>query len=70
MQGPPLGGSPVDCGAMVMPGAAAAVQSLVTDAVSRGAKVTLKQDLDIILNCRILINIKDLCVQNPVGKLM
>ena len=40
-QGPPLGAEVVDCGAMVMPGAAAAVQALVDDAVRRGAKVRL-----------------------------
>lgn len=38
-QGPPLGASPVDCGAMVMPGAAAAVHELVVDAVEKGAQV-------------------------------
>ena len=39
VQGPPLGGATVDCGAMCMPGAAQAVQSLVDDAVAKGAQV-------------------------------
>ncbi|KAK9808600.1 hypothetical protein WJX72_000341 [[Myrmecia] bisecta] len=38
-QGHALGGSIVDCGAMCMPGAAEQVHALVTDAVSKGAKV-------------------------------
>ncbi len=39
MQGPPLGELTVDCGAMCMPGAAEGIQSLVDDAVAKGAKV-------------------------------
>jgi acyl-CoA reductase-like NAD-dependent aldehyde dehydrogenase len=38
-QGPASGPTPVDCGAMCMPGAAEAVQQLVDDAVRKGAKV-------------------------------
>ncbi len=39
LQGPPLGGEPVDCGAMCMPGAAKGIQALVDDAASKGAQV-------------------------------
>ena len=38
-QGHALGASPVDCGAMCMPGLAEKVAELVDDAVQRGAKV-------------------------------
>ena len=40
-QGHALGGRPVDCGAMCMPGLAEKVGQLVEDAVHGGAKVTL-----------------------------
>ncbi|DBB05797.1 TPA: hypothetical protein ACH3X3_009810 [Trebouxia sp. C0006] len=38
-QGPALGGGPIDCGAMCMPGLAEKVADLVDDAVQHGAKV-------------------------------
>ena len=38
-QGPAVGGAPVDCGAMCMPGLAEKVQELVDDAVKKGAQV-------------------------------
>ncbi|PNW88530.1 hypothetical protein CHLRE_01g033350v5 [Chlamydomonas reinhardtii] len=38
-QGNPLGDAPVDCGAMCMPGLAEKVHGLVTEAVSRGARL-------------------------------
>ena len=38
-QGPALGNSPVDCGAMCMPGLAEKVAQLVEEAVADGAKV-------------------------------
>lgn len=38
-QGNPLGDSPVDCGAMCMPGLAEKVDALVKDAVARGARL-------------------------------
>jgi len=37
-QGPALGGAPVDCGAMCLPGLAERVAELVDEAVSRGAQ--------------------------------
>jgi len=37
-QGPPLGGDPVDCGAMVMPAQLDIVQRLVDDAIAKGAR--------------------------------
>ena len=40
-QGPALGGGPIDCGAMCMPGLAEKVADLVDDAVQHGAKVHL-----------------------------
>jgi len=40
-QGPALGGGPIDCGAMCMPGLAEKVADLVGDAVKHGAKVHL-----------------------------
>lgn len=53
-QGHALGGTPVDCGAMCMPGLAEKVAELVDEAVQKGAQVGMVHSLHVL--CRDLLN--------------